>query len=227
MDVVRESGQAYVKRKLHLPIQLTHRIPNHKHGLNISQVWILLPLFLFTCADAHGNGEVTVETCIGENASFDWDYEVQPFHTVEWYFEKTHMAVTLEEHLSQVSLIFNNNTYTSRFLLLEDGKVGFSLINVTWSDEGDYKCILTLKRTSIPVELKKTLNVTDCNTHSTSTIRSGEGTPKPTPAEDANTLAIVLGVLISCVVAIGLLGVFGLWRWRRKGDTIEVRERFL
>ncbi|XP_046544617.1 uncharacterized protein LOC124254804 isoform X3 [Haliotis rubra] len=174
--------------------------------------WILLLLSLFTPCT---HNEVTVETCIGETASFKWDYKVPPFYAVEWYFGKTQIAEAFDEHLSQDSLSINGS-YKSRFVLLEEDKIGFSLTNVNSEDNGDYKCIVNLRSTNVRVEKKGTLNVKDCNTHSTSTSRPGEGTttPKPTPADD-NTLAIVLGVLIPCVVAIGLLGVFGLWRKRK------------
>ncbi|XP_046544618.1 uncharacterized protein LOC124254805 [Haliotis rubra] len=179
---------------------------------------ILLLLSLFTLCT---HNEVTVETCIGETASFQWDYKVPPFYAVEWYFGKTQIAEAFDEHLSQESLRIHDN-YKSRFVLLEKDKVGFNLTNVNKDDDGDYKCILIVQRTSIPVEKKWTLNVTGWNTHSTSTSRPGEGTttPKPTPAEDHNTLAIVLGVLIPCL-AIGLFGVFGLWRWRRNRSPEE------
>ncbi|XP_046544614.1 uncharacterized protein LOC124254804 isoform X1 [Haliotis rubra] len=117
--------------------------------------WILLLLSLFTPCT---HNEVTVETCIGETASFKWDYKVPPFYAVEWYFGKTQIAEAFDEHLSQDSLSINGS-YKSRFVLLEEDKIGFSLTNVNSEDNGDYKCIVNLRSTNVRVEKKGTLNV--------------------------------------------------------------------
>ncbi|XP_048254564.1 uncharacterized protein LOC124117846 isoform X2 [Haliotis rufescens] len=191
--------------------------------------WKLIILMLFrltSYADSSDQLE-TVTKCLGENASFTWDYEVQPFIAIEWFFENTQIAETSEPSFSG-DVLHINEKYNHRFVLQSPGNVGFNITHVTKNDEGDYRCVLTLKSTAIPKALKKKLRVEDCPGHNTSprsTTTVGSTTPlTPTPPEDGITLAIVLGVLISCgVLALGV-SAYIYRRYKRRGPGHSTEE---
>ncbi|XP_046585018.1 uncharacterized protein LOC124291984 [Haliotis rubra] len=126
-----------------------------------------------------------------------------------------------------------------RFVLLEEDKIGFNLTNVTRGDDGDYKCIVNLRSTSVRVKKKGTLNVTEpeclrvkrasdageqkctCNKPPP---ESGEDEQRPATDSSgtANPVAVAVPVVIVIVIAAVAVVVFRK-KCKSTGENQNVR----